>query len=115
MKTCEQPTLFDQPKDHPSTREQIRARTEALKAQHHIFTQGCIYEGTRRDWMAFPFELCKEVLAGYNLTKDEQTNPMDLFAGYCRLMEESGLCVSGHPTEREAVEACVEAMRKFNS
>lgn len=108
-----QPLLFEQPKDHASLREVRAAEVERLKSEHGIWTHCVLDDG--RNWLAVAVKQCHEALAGYDLTKDELTHPIELYAGYCRLIEEAGLSTDGHSTELAAVKACVELIERFNA
>lgn len=103
-----QPSLFDVPKDHPSIREERAARVKQLKAEHNLYTH-C----ARGDWMGFPISLCHELLKGY-LNEEDKKDPLLMFSGYCRLMDEGGLVADHHKTELECCEACVEIIKRFS-
>lgn len=53
-------------------------------------------------WLAIDMAKAAEKLKGYNLTEAEKTDVSELMAGYCRLVEESGLDHYGE-TEAEAI------------
>lgn len=102
----EQLTLLEVPKDHPSTRELRAAEVKRLKEKHDIWTHG-VMDGGKMNWMAFPILICHDFLKGY-LTDEDRKDPFVMFAGYCRLIDEAGLCTDGHRTELEAVKAAVK-------
>lgn len=80
-----------------------------MREKYGIFTHAIegVFVG-KKDWMAFSVPQCLKNLNGYNLTDEEKKDPISLFAGYCRLMDERGLLTEGHRTEFEAVSAIVE-------
>ena len=55
-------------------------------------------------WLAVDMTAAAKLLEGYDLTEKEKTDLPELMCGYCRLVEEAGLCGYGE-TEEEAVEA----------
>lgn len=96
MKT---PNLLDVPKDSPTKRERIAA----FKKQHGIWTH--VDKENKiggHAWDAMAFDKSVEALSGYNLTEGEKREPVLLIAGYCRLLEEAGLLVTGN-TEIDAI------------
>ena len=56
-------------------------------------------------WLAVDIDAAAALLAGYGLTDQEKTDLPEMMAGYCRLIDEAGLCHYGQ-TEEEAVSAC---------
>lgn len=58
-------------------------------------------------WLAVSMKVIKLRLAGYNLTKEEQTNVGALFAGYCRLLDEENIVGYGS-TKEDAIEDLVK-------
>ena len=82
------PTLFDVPADQPSRHMRFKAWKEANGVWTHFAEMG---EGCD-NWMALAFETAKKALEDYELTAEEKTEPMMLMAGYCRLIDEAGLC-----------------------
>lgn len=94
MKT---PTLFNLPKMGPTKREKI----EQFKKQHGIWTHKSGVPRKNDPWCALLSPKTIEVLFRYgDVTKD--THPVEIIAGYCRLLDESGLLVCGM-TEVEAI------------
>jgi hypothetical protein len=108
MNDC--PTLFDLSSPGlKRTRANHRFEVEALKKEHGIFTHLCRGGG---EWLALSMPECCAALSGFPLTEIERTNGVALMAGYCRLLDEAGLVKEGHKTERAAVAALVERLRK---
>ena len=70
-----------------------------VKSELDIFTDLCSVSG----WMAFSFAKAKDILLGYQLTEDEKKDPIALFAGYCRLLDDAGMVADGEQTEFDAV------------
>lgn len=95
MKT---PLLLDVPKTHMSRYE----RVQAFKERNGIWTHSC-REMRREDhpWCAMLVHRARKALAGY-LDHDEPDDPISLIAGYCRLLDEWSLLVTGK-TERDAI------------
>ena len=56
-------------------------------------------------WLAVDMTAAAKLLDGYDLTEKEKTELPELMAGYCRLLDEAGLCHYGQ-TEAEAIAAC---------
>ena len=52
----------------------------------------------------------RELLAGYDLTEDEKNNLPAMMAGYCRLLDESGMTFEGD-SEREVQDAALDFCR----
>ena len=73
---------------------------ERVRAELKIFT----HNGRSSKWMAFSMSKACEFLAGYDLTAAQLANPIELFAGYCRLLEESGFVADGCETEFDAIQ-----------
>jgi hypothetical protein len=46
-----------------------------------------------------------KLLEGHGLTEKEKTELPEMMAGYCRLVDEAGLCFYGD-TEEEVIAAC---------
>lgn len=74
------------------------ARLEAWKEQWGVWT---IRSHVERPWLAMAFRTALTALDGYGLNEEERANPMALYAGYCRLMDEAGMIADGD-TELEA-------------
>ncbi len=91
MKT---PNLFDVPKDRPTRKERI----QEFKAENWIWTHKA--EMMEDRWSALAYAHSLEALKGYDLTG--KLEPEFLIAGYCRLLDEAGLLVTGK-TEMEAI------------
>ena len=83
-----------------------------VKSELQIFTHFC--NGGK--WMAFSQSKAVDFLADYDLTQSQKESPMELFAGYCRLLEESGQLADGESTEEDAVikVATVHGQRLWN-
>lgn len=56
-------------------------------------------------WLAVDMAAASEMLEGYGLTDKEKTNLPELMAGYCRLLDDAGMCHYGD-TEEEAIANC---------
>lgn len=96
MKT---PNLFNVPKDRPTRKERI----EAFKREHGIWTYGDKKNRVGdHAWDAMSVTLACERLSGYDLSEEVRKEPIMLIAGYCRLLEEMGILVTGQ-TEVEAI------------
>lgn len=88
-------TLFELPQqDSPKL-----AWLKRVKSELQIFTHFC----NSGKWMAFSQSKAIKFLAEYDLTQSQKENPIELFAGYCRLLEESGRLADGEATEEDAV------------
>lgn len=98
MKT---PNLLDVPKDSPTRKERI----EAFKKKHGIWTYYVAGQPKECPWDAMLVPKAVEALAGYGVKPD--THPIELISGYCRLLDEWNLLVSGK-TEREAIRTLCE-------
>ena len=61
-------------------------------------------------WLAIPMKAARELLAGYDLTEDEKNNLPAMMAGYCRLLDESGMTFEGD-SEREVQDAALDFCR----
>ena len=68
------------------------------KSELDIFTHSI--QG--KDWMAFSKVKALEFLEGYDISPS--VKPMDLFARYCRLLDEAGLLADHEETENAAIE-----------
>jgi hypothetical protein len=98
MKT---PNLIDVPQDRPSRKEKL----EMFKEDHSIWTHGSPkFTGDDR-WCALLVNVARTRLAGYGLTLEK--TPMEMISGYCRLLDEADLLVTGK-TERAAVKTLCE-------
>lgn len=93
MKT---PNLIDVPKDSKSRHERLRE----FKVEHWIWT----HKGNSEDypWSALAYADALKALSGYGLPESVRNDPMQVIAGYCRLLDDCGLLVIGE-TERDAV------------
>lgn len=89
MKT---PNLFDVPKGLTQ-----KNRLESFVSKHRIFTYGSRAHG----WDAMLIEQARQLLFEYR--GKTEGHPIEMISGYCRLLEESNLLVTGK-TEREAIE-----------
>lgn len=81
--------------DSPRLAWQKRVTTELA-----IFTDYCEISS----WMAFSQAKALEALAGYSLTAAQKADPVELFAGYCRLLDDAGMVADCKATEFEAIE-----------
>lgn len=73
-----QQTLFDIPKDRPS----LAAKIVAFKREHDIWTVRAAHLAKEEGrWTAFKAP---------DYIEDKKAPPMEIIAGYCRLLEESG-------------------------
>jgi hypothetical protein len=77
--------LFTTPKTGPTKREKL----EAFKKQHDIDVVG----SNKYQWDALLMAHARERLKGYGVKRS--ADAIDLIAGYCRLLEESDLLVTG--------------------
>ncbi len=97
-----QPNLFDVPKDSPSHQE----RLDALKTKIGIWTHETPGETSREfpKWMAMLMPVDGDGVERYSDHRSycDSDEPMEIIAGYCRIMDETGRCQYGH-TELEAV------------
>ena len=91
--------LLDVPKTHPTRYE----RLQAFKERQGIWTHRASFRD-RKDhpWSALLVPRSRLRLAGY-LGEGDPDDPMSLIAGYCRLLDESCLLVTGE-TELDAVQ-----------
>jgi hypothetical protein len=64
-------------------------------------------------WLAIPMKEARELLAGYDLTEDEKNNLPAMMAGYCFLLDESGMIFVGD-SEREVQDAALDFCRSNN-
>jgi hypothetical protein len=64
-------------------------------------------------WLAIPMKEARELLAGYDLTEDEKNNLPAMMAGYCLLLDESGMIFEGD-SEREVQDAALDFCRSNN-
>ena len=85
----------------PSHAEVLAQKIAAWKEQWGVWTHYA--EGS--DWLAVEVRQCHEKLKGYNLALEEINDPMLMFIGYSRLIDEAGLCADGFPSEEEACKA----------
>ena len=84
------------------TRAELRQEEiDAWKEQHGVWTFHT--SGMDEPWVAVCLPKAHEALSGYGLSPDELAKPIELFAGYCRLLDEAGLSASGE-TEAETCE-----------
>lgn len=56
-------------------------------------------------WLAVDMDAAAVVLEGYDLTAREKTELPAMMAGYCRLLDDVGMCHYGE-TEEEAIDNC---------
>lgn len=80
--------------DSPALAWMKRTKTE-LAIFTHYFPEG--------KWMAFSHTKALELLDGHTLTEAQKTVPMELFAAYCRLLDEACTVADGEETELDAV------------
>lgn len=99
--------LLSVPVDHPrpNVREERRKYVAEMKEKHEIFTHHCAGAG---DWMALDMPLCRRLLNGYDMTREEKTDGVALMAGYGRLLDEAHMIEENHKTEYDAVKAIVD-------
>jgi hypothetical protein len=77
--------LFKAAKTGPTKREKI----DAFKREHSIWTYG----SNKFQWDAILVGKSRELLKEYGVT--DQTDPFELIASYCRLIEEADLMATG--------------------
>ncbi len=65
-------------------------------------------------WLAIPMKAAREILKGYNLTKDEAESVVGIFAGYCRLLDDAGMIFEGD-SEREVQDTALEFCRNLET
>ena len=70
-----------------------------VKADLKIFTHFC--KDSR--WMAFSHTKALTLLEGYDLPFSMRIDPFELFAGYCRLLDEAGFVADDMETEEDAI------------
>jgi hypothetical protein len=58
-------------------------------------------------WIAVSMKVCRHVLKGYSLTKEQETNIGALFAGYCNRLDDMGLIGYGD-TRDKAIDDLIE-------
>lgn len=92
----------------PSQAARRRQQVQEWKQEYRIFT----HKGPD-DWMALSMDECCDLLKGYDLTAEEQTDGVMLMAGYCRLLDEGGRIHFGQ-TEHEACESLVARLSEAN-
>ncbi len=90
------PNLLDVPKDRPTRKE----RLEAFKIKHGIWTHNAGPSLGILPWCAVLVPNARRSLKGYSVPA--AAHPIDLIAGYGRLLEEWSLMVEG-PTEHETI------------
>lgn len=90
------PTLFDVPKDSPSRKKKL----QAFKDTHGIWTHHA--SGLEEPWTAVWVTGARDALSDYG-PEVATMLPIELIAGYCRLLEECSLLTDGQ-TERAAIE-----------
>lgn len=91
------PMLLDVPKTHPNRYE----RLQTFKTRQGIWTHKAPKE-VEDPWSALLVPRARLALAGC-IDGDEPDDPMSLIAGYCRLLDEWCLLVTGE-TELDAVQ-----------
>lgn len=93
------PMLLDVPATHPTRYE----RLQAFKTRQGIWTHRASFRTKEEHpWSALLVPRARLALAGY-IDGDEPDDPMSLIAGYCRLLDEARLLVTGE-TELDAVQ-----------
>lgn len=100
----EQPELFFV-KQVPKTSVSHSAEVKAWKDKYRIYTHHAPHAGR---WIAFSMDECCEAFKGYNLTEAQKTDGFEMLAGFCRLMDESGIVEDNHRTEYMACSALVK-------
>lgn len=100
--------LFPELPRTPSRVSQVKAALETWKKENGVFTHRANH--MEHPWSALAFEKAKEVLSGYELSDEEKTYPGSLIAGYCRLLDDSGLLVCAG-TELKACRALAESAK----
>lgn len=78
---------------------------KAVKRDLEIFT----HWHADSQWMGFSMQKACEALEGYELTEAQKSDPIDLFSGYCRLLDEAGMVADNEPSEFDAI--CFVAQR----
>lgn len=98
------PPLIDVPKTHPTRYE----RLQAFKERQGIWTHKAPHRPkSEHPWSALLVPRARQFLAGY-LDGDKADDPFSLIAGYCHLLDEACLLVTGE-TELDAVQRlCAE-------
>lgn len=95
-----QEQLFDIPKDRASQKELLHRFCKANGIWTHTITRA----KASKDFPAWTALLLPSNPHGIELPYvQDETEPMEIIAGYCRVLDESGMLVEGE-TEREAVE-----------
>jgi hypothetical protein len=84
--------LFNVPKMGPTRREKL----DAFKKEHDIAVVG----SNKYQWSALLMTHARKRLKGYGVKKS--ADAWDLIAGYCRLLEETNLIITG-PSEIGAI------------
>lgn len=99
MTIQQQMLLLGVPKTHPTRHE----RLQAFKERQGIWTHHASFrERKEHPWSALLVPRARLRLAGY-LKGDKPDDPVSLIAGYCRLLDEWCLLVTGE-TELDAVQ-----------
>lgn len=83
-----------------------------VKAELGIFT----HFHSDSKWMGFSFVRALKLLENYGLSPAEETDPVAMFAGYCRLLDEAGYVADHMATEEDAIEfvAMAHGVRLWN-
>ena len=89
--------LLDVPKDSPTRKERLKA----WKDRNKVWTHSAGNNWDSGKWVAIAMKQSCDALKGYGVAPD--IHPMDLVAGYCRLLDEAGLMMEGD-TELGAIE-----------
>jgi hypothetical protein len=63
--------------------------TSIPKGADRVQTHYC--KGACSEWIAVDMDMARKKLVGYDLTDEEQKDIVELMAGYCQLLDESGL------------------------
>jgi len=89
----------------PKTRPSRAKRIAAFKKQAGIWTYLSDLPKEEQPWNAMLIDVARGKLAGYSDDRRDVAtcSPFDLIAGFCRLLDESNLLVTGE-TERKAIE-----------
>jgi hypothetical protein len=93
------PNLLDVPPTHPTRHEIL----QAFKTRQGVWTHNAHFRDRKEHpWSALLVPRARKMLAGY-IGGGDPDDPVSLIAGYCRLLDEAGLLVTGE-TELDAVQ-----------
>lgn len=103
----DQLNLLEVPKDRPSYEETARAKINEFKLRVGIWTHNAPGKSTREypKWMAMLLPANGAGTENYSDHKPycKSDDPLDIMAGYCRIMDDTGRIEYGH-TEKEAIQ-----------